>query len=153
MVYDLATHEAHCLNRAAALVWSRSDGKTSVEALAELLPEADLPRDEDLVWLTLDGLDRAGLLAEYEAPAARKLISRREALRALGTAAGLTLLLPAVNSVVAPLAAQAASCLTSAQCRSAVPPNCTGLPICSNRNKCCTEVRNRRGSSCQAKNC
>lgn len=153
LVYDLATHEAHCLNKAAALVWSRSDGKTSVDDLVELLPGVDLPRDEDLIWLTLDSLDRAGLLADYEAPSSGKSLSRRAAVRALGRAAGLTLLLPAVSSVTAPLAAQAASCLTNAQCRSQTPPDCTGLPICTNRNTCCTEVRNRRGSQCRPVSC
>lgn len=153
LVYDLGTHKAHCLNTAAALVWGRSDGETSVEALADLLPDADLPRDIDLVWLTLDGLDRAGLLADYEAPVARKVVSRREVLRAIGATAGLTLLFPAVSSVVAPLAAQAASCLTQAECKSLSPPGCLNLPICSNRSKCCTTVTDRKGSICKVANC
>jgi hypothetical protein len=153
LVYDLDNHEAHCLNRAAALVWDRSNGATSVEALADLLPEAGLPRDVDLVWLTLDRLDRAGLLLEPEPPAPRKMVTRREVLRALGATAGLTLLLPAVDSVVAPLAAQAASCLTNSECRSQAPPNCTGLPICNSNTKCCTEVVSRKGSQCNPVTC
>ena len=153
LVYDLDSHEAHCLNRAAALVWDRSDGATSVEALADLLPKAGLPSDVDLVWLTLDRLDRAGLLLEPDPPEPRKMVTRREVLRTIGATAGLTLLLPAVDSVVAPLAAQAASCVTNQQCRSMTPPACTGLPICTARTKCCTVVTSRQGSECRSVNC
>jgi len=153
LVYDLGTHNAHCLNKAAALVWSRSDGRTSVEALADVLPEVGLPRDIDLIWLALEDLDRAGLLSECGDAAPKSKVSRRELLRALSAAAGLTLVFPALSSVVAPLAAQAASCLTQAQCRSLTPPACGGLPICTNRSKCCTTVTSRSGSICKVANC
>ena len=140
LVYDLATHEAHCLNRAAALVWDRSDGETSMDALAGLLPEVDLPPRVDLVRLALDDLDRAGLLAEYPAPTPKKTISRREIVRALGATAGMTLLFPAVSSVVAPLAAQAASCLTQNQCLNKGKKDCSGMPICGSPGLCCQKV-------------
>ncbi len=35
LVYDLERHRAHCLNRAAALVWSECDGVRTVEEIAE----------------------------------------------------------------------------------------------------------------------
>jgi len=140
LVYDLDTHKAHCLNRAAALVWRRSDGATSIGALADMLPEAELPRDEDLVWLALKDLDKAGLLAQSDVPAARKKISRRDVVRALGATAGLTLALPAVTSLVAPLAAQAASCLTQNQCQNKGKKDCSGLPICGAPNFCCANA-------------
>jgi hypothetical protein len=137
LVYDLATHEAHCLNRAAALVWDRSDGETSLETLAGLLPEVDLPPRVDLVRLALDDLEKAGLLAEYQAPSSKQAVSRREIVRALGAAAGMTLVFPAVSSVVAPLAAQAASCLTQTQCQNKGKKDCSGLPICGAPGFCC----------------
>jgi hypothetical protein len=147
LIYDLATHEAHCLNRAATLVWRRSDGKTSAEALADLLPQADLPRDMDLVWLALDRLDRAGLLAEYGESAPKKMISRRDVVRALGATAGLTLALPAVSSLVAPLAAQAASCVTAAKCKKGnAKKGCEGLPICGVPNACCGDTGGKCGN-------
>jgi len=122
------------------LLWERSDGETSVEALADLLPKAGLPRDVDLVWLALKDLQKAGLLVEYRAPAPKKAISRREVMRALGVTAGLTLVLPAVSSLVAPLAAQAASCDTVNQCQNQGKKKCSGLPICGSPGMCCLPV-------------
>ena len=59
------------------------------------------------------------------------------------------LLLPAVESVVAPLAAQAASCTPLALCQSLPKTQCTGMPICEDLSQCCR----RRGTSCVAKSC
>jgi len=152
LVYDLENHRAHCLNEAAALVWKRSDGTASVETLADMLPEVGLPRSTDVVRLALARLSDADLLDDGASTQPRR-ISRREVLRVLGATAAMTLLLPAVDSVVAPLAAQAASCLTAAQCRALKPPNCSGLPICNRRRRCCVEVRRRRRRRCLPRAC
>ncbi len=139
LVYDLERNKAHCLNPTAALVWSRCDGKTSVADMAGLLErEMDLPADESLVWMALDRLGKARLLEEpVKLPGEAARYSRREMMRTLGRVAGLTLLLPAVSSIVAPLAAMQGSCIPRDVCTTLNQPNCTGLPICEAPNKCC----------------
>ena len=154
LVYDLKTHAAHCLNRSAALVWRECDGKTTVAEMATLLGEVGLEGDESLVWMALDRLDKAGLLLESATPPGSQIrLTRKEMLRAVAAATGMTLLIPAVDSVVAPLAAQAASCLTGAQCRALRAPNCTGLPNCNNARRCCTRVTRRNQDRCRMRPC
>ena len=106
LVYDLKRHKARCLNRTAALVWQRCDGKTSVADVAVLLEEQlTTPTDEAVVWMALDRLGRAHLLSEpVTLPADRAQYSRREVLRTLRQAAGISLL-PVVASILAPRAA------------------------------------------------
>ena len=111
LVYDLQRHQAHCLNRTAALVWRSADGQRSVSALAALLEESfHTPTSEAVVWLALRQLGDAHLLNERTPFLQGDLTSRRALLRraSVGLVAG-TLLLPAVQSIVAPRAAQAAS--------------------------------------------
>ena len=123
LVYDLERHKASCLNRTAALVWRCCDGQTSVADVAALLEEQfATPTDEAVVWMALDRLSRAHLLSEpVTLPADRAQYSRRKMLRTLGRAAGISLLLPVIESIVAPLAAAQGSCVT----------NCSGVPNCS----------------------
>jgi coenzyme PQQ synthesis protein D (PqqD) len=142
LVYDLRRHRAHCLNPAASLVWQCCDGRTTVAAVARRLArELPLPVDEALVWTGLEQLARARLLGDR--PAAVAVGSRRELVRALGLGAAAAVLLPVVESIVSPTAAQAASCLTSAECGALVPPQCTGQPICGSTTNCCMS-RNQR---------
>lgn len=153
LVYDLKRDKAHCLNPTAALVWSRCDGATSVSEMAALLEtELGVPANHSVVWMALDRLGRKNLLEDpVELPEKAESYSRREMMRTLGRVAGLTLLLPAVSSIVAPLAAQAGSCIPRLTCRNVlVPPNCTGLPICEQPNKCCLQ---KNANKCQDKGC
>ncbi len=150
LVYDLKRHKANCLNRTAALVWQQCDGQTSVAHVAALLEEQlATPTDEAVVWMALDRLGRAHLLSEpVTLPADGAQYSRREMLRTLRRAAGISLLLPVVSSIFAPRAAAQASCITKAACKALSQPNCTGLPICGSPNKCCvpwkaTECKDR----------
>jgi hypothetical protein len=86
IIYDLERHKAHSLNGAAAFVWGRCDGQTSIEELARLLhTDLGLPRAEELVRLALDQLARRHLLEEMpSAPmSTRDRLSRREALKKL----------------------------------------------------------------------
>jgi hypothetical protein len=131
LVYDLERHKAHCLNQTAALVWKHCDGHTSVaEMLHVLQQELQTPVPEVVVWLALQRLGRAHLLAEpIHAPGGGGRMSRREVMRRLGRGAAVAL--PLVSSIVAPTAAEAASCLgsgsactTSAQCCSG---SCAGF--------------------------
>lgn len=110
LVYDLARHQAHCLNPIAARVWRLCDGQTPVAALAtRLSKELGGEAAEDVVWLALDQLARAHLLRERPTrPKGSPRHSRREVLRRLGQAA----LLPAVASIVAPTPAEAQACST-----------------------------------------
>ncbi len=137
LVYDLKRHRAHCLNRTAALIWQHCDGRTTVAGLASLLNEsARLPADEAVVWMGLEGLAKAHLLHEKPVPPEEAgRYTRREMLRRLGVAGGLALLLPAVQSIVAPEVVQAASGVTSAACFQ--NPN-------ANAGKCCIDVNPRK---------
>jgi hypothetical protein len=121
LVYDRRRHKAHCLNRAAALVWRQCDGTTSVADLAKLLHEhLQIPADEAVVWLALDRLARAHLLAERVERAEPERFSRRDLARKLGIA---TVAVPVVMTILAPTAAAAASpCGGRAPCHGKVCP-------------------------------
>jgi hypothetical protein len=152
LVYDLERDKARCLNPTAALVWSHCDGRTSVAEVAALLGERSAtPPDEAVVWMALDRLSRAHLLRDgVTLPADRAQYSRREMLRKLRRVAGISLLLPVIESIVAPLAAAQGSCTTD--CGSA--PNCTPCKTgsqcireCCNGN-CVSSGQARQGCGC-----
>ena len=97
-------------------------------------------------------LGRAHLLSEpVRLPAAQARTSRREAMRTLGLGAGLALLLPVVETIVAPHAEAQASCLAEADCLLRLPPFCSIYPhhICLNPQDCCMEVV----GVCEKENC
>ena len=131
LVYDLETHKAHCLNRISAAVWRGCDGKRDVPALAGLLErELKRPADEGLVRVALEQLGKAKLFVEPLKPLATS--SRREMIRRLGAAAAL----PAVISILAPTAAQAATCIRGASgCRPSWPDPGSS---CTSDFDCCT---------------
>ncbi len=130
LVYDKQRHEAHCLNRTAAVIWKYCDGSTSIAEIARRLAHEtgeSGPVNERLVWQALKQFRRDHLLEErieipFQMLAPRKAgANRRQALRALGVTAVIAV--PLVTSMVAPTPAQAVSCLgpgstctTSAQC-------------------------------------
>jgi hypothetical protein len=95
LVYDLRANKAHCLNRAAALVWRLCDGRSGVAELAAALrEELGVPDGEAAARLALRQLSRRGLLeqpAEPEPPEGR--IGRREALRKLALLGALPIVL------------------------------------------------------------
>ena len=122
VVYDLESHRAHSLSRAAALIWRHCDGRTTVAELATLLQrELGTARDETVVWMTLHRLGRARLLQErVTVPAHAVSCSRRELMRRMALVGGLAL----VSSVLVPTPIHAqsacrpdgATCITSSQC-------------------------------------
>jgi hypothetical protein len=140
LLYDLKSHQAHCLNRAAALIWEHCDRKQTVGELARLLEqELGVETGEEVVWLGLRQLNKYHLLQEQMAPGAGpERISRRELGRRLGAATALSL--PLIASVAAPTAAQAASgllpnnsrCEVDAECAS----NCCVANLCSPIGAC-----------------
>ena len=133
IVYDLASDRVHCLNSTAAFVWSRCDGRTNVATIARLLEnEFKIPVDENIVLYALEQLNKSKLLDEsYTVIAPENAISRRAVMR---LAAVTALTLPLISSIVAPTAAQAASCL----------PSGSG---CASDSACCSNncVDNGRG--------
>ena len=135
LVYDLKSHKASCLNRTAALVWSDCDGQTSVAEMATMLErELETPVDEAVVWMALDRLSKVHLLSDpVTLPADRAQYSRREMLRKLRRVAGIALVLPVIESIIAPLAAAQASCLTNCSGQ----PNCTPCRTSGQCNKLC----------------
>ena len=143
LVYDLDRHKAHCLNRTSALVWQRCDGRTAVAEVAALLEkELKIPADEKVVWMALDRLGRVHLLKEkVTLPADRTQYSRREVLRTLRRVAGISLLLPVIESIVSPLAAaQQSNCVDVDTCEKVFtsPSQCSPqLPICGSSTECC----------------
>jgi hypothetical protein len=112
IVYDRESDRVHCLNSTAAFVWTHCDGRTSVDRIARLLEdEIKVPVDPEIVLYALEQLNKLKLLDEsYAVIAPKQTLSRRAVMR-LGVATALTI--PLITSVVAPTAAQAASCLPS----------------------------------------
>jgi hypothetical protein len=100
IVYDKTRKEAHLLNEPVSRVWPLLDGERSVTQLA-----ADLSVDESIVSLSVDQLASVDLLETGEALS----ITRRDALRRAASVAAIGLLIPAVTSIAAPMAAQAQS--------------------------------------------
>ncbi len=151
LAYDLKRHKAHCLNRTSALVWQHCDGRTTVAEVATLLEDQlATSADEAVVWMALDRLGRAHLLSEpVTLPADRAQYSRREVLRTLRRAAGISLLLPVVATIFAPRAAAQASCISASACLATSQP-CSGLPICGQPGKCC---KAQGPSNCKTRNC
>ena len=47
IVYDLDRHQAHCLNRTAAIVFRGADGTRSLDELGALLGEGHDPAERD----------------------------------------------------------------------------------------------------------
>ena len=135
LVYDLQRHRVFCLNAAAGLIWGQCDGQTDADQMAKVLQrELGLPRNEDVVQLGLAGLDRAHLLVERLGPPILSAhYTRRRFLRQGVIASAAAILLPTVISIVAPTAAQAATCIAGNGCTGQPlgtpcgPPQCTKI--------------------------
>jgi hypothetical protein len=140
-VYDERNDHAHCLNRAAAIVWEHSDGATTVDEIAGLLSrELGIPRDADVVRLALRKLDEARLLDSVPKHDSASQVSRRELTRRLGLAAAMAVALPLVTSIIAPTPLMAASCVPhngvcgNNQGQGQGTPCCAGFQC--NNNRC-----------------
>lgn len=131
VVYDQERDQAHTLNRTAAFVWRNCDGETTVAQLAALVAvELNVPADEEVVWMALERLSRANLLAsKVERPG--RAVSRRELLRRMGVASAAAVMLPMVTSLAAPTPAMAAS--PGASCGTEGSP-------CSSDRDCCAPL-------------
>lgn len=120
IVYDLERHEAHCLNRTAALVFRHADGHRSIPELAAVLTtESRAAADEATVRLALEQLATARLLDGWdersEPKPALTSASRRQAILRVGL--GAALLAPVVTSLLVPTPAEAANtCIPVTSC-------------------------------------
>ena len=148
VVYDFSNHRAHCLNDLARRVLRRCDGQTDVATIATLLgDELGTPIPEDLVWVALDELGRAKLLAT---PVVGRVdLGRRRALKKLA----ISFAVPAVWSLVAPSTAYAAStvsCIPPASCMGSslstccgssgsLAMSCSGAGLCTGTGSSCTQ--------------
>ena len=99
LVYDAKHFCAHRLNATAAWVWRRCDGEQTIAETTRLLSEElQQPLDEELVWLSLDTLDKARLLnSPVERPVGAGDDSRRAMIQKMVMAGGLMFLLPAIT--------------------------------------------------------
>ena len=110
IVYDQMRDHAHRLNRTAALVWQSCDGRRTVADLSQALhAETGVPADEALVVLALDRLTKGHLLKEPYAAPGSSAITRRDVMRKLAVTGAMTLMIPVVQSMVAPTPAMAMS--------------------------------------------
>ena len=144
LLYDLQNEKAHVLNPTAALVWKLADGNRTIADLAHAVAlETQSPSDEDLVWLALSQLSRAGLLQASATPTPTiPRMNRREFLQKATYAA---VLIPVVKTIQAPGPSTPVSCLglgakcdTDGQCCSdfcfsgiCIPGDCfiAGTPV------------------------
>ncbi len=111
IVYDERRSHAHRLNHTAAIVWKHCDGQHTVADLQAVLQSGtDALVTEDIIWLALGQLEKEQLLAEpLTRPADSVKITRRDVLRKAALAGGMTLMIPVVQSMVAPTPAMAMS--------------------------------------------
>ena len=138
LVYDMRTHKAHCLNPTAALVWSHCDGRATVGEMANALEnELSMPVRAEVVWVALEQLGKAQLLADrLPKSAAQQSISRRAVMKKIGLGAAIAL--PLVTSILAPTTAEAGTCRAAGSA-------CVSFDQCC--SNCCL------GSTCSSFGC
>lgn len=143
IIYDEQRDHVHRLNRTAALVWRFCDGHHTVAALAQAVsrelasaPGVSALVPDEVVWLALDRLNKEKLLqGTLTRPEGAAQISRRDVLRRAALIGGLSVLIPVVQSVVAPTPAMAVSigCAQRGEVFSPTRPCCPGLQPIGNR--------------------
>ena len=138
IIYDEQRNHIHRLNPTAALVWRHCDGRRTAGDLALVVQgELGSPVTEEMIWLALDRLEKEHLLQDrLVRPEEALQITRRQMLRKAALVGGATLLLPVVQSMVAPTPAMALSlgCATRGQTTQPGRPCCAGLSV--RRGRC-----------------
>lgn len=110
LIYDLKTHQAHCMNETAEMVWRHCDGRTTMAEMCGVLEDRyRSPAAEETILYVLAKFDKANLLEKEGRGKIEFGLTRRELIRKVGL--GAAILIPVVISVVAPEAAQAISCV------------------------------------------
>lgn len=135
VIYDEQRNHVHRLNQTAALVWRHCNGRMTVPDLVGVLQsKLAAPVTEDMVWLALDRLEQERLLQDpLVRPEAAERMTRRQVLRKAALVGGMTLLIPVVQTLVAPTPAMAMSV------------GCGGVGQFPVNGKCCPGLRVRRG--------
>jgi hypothetical protein len=125
IVYDQILHNAHSLNPAAAFLWRHCDGTTTPEELTERLgKELGQSVDERLTWLALDDLARCRLLNTSPTRPVTSRYSRRQLIREMGLRGAQIALVPAIISILAPMASAAGSFFCGGDCPCPLPCVC-----------------------------
>jgi len=134
LVYDRRNDRAHYLNQTAALVWRACDGaSTTADIARKLAAEHDDAFSEELVLFALDQLYKFELLeTSLLGRVPLSALTRRQMVRTLGIAAAV----PVVTSIVAPTAAQAATCIAAGQPCSPTILRCSPLGCNPPSGKC-----------------
>ena len=111
LVYDLKIDKACCLNQTASLVWKYCNGQNTATYIAQLIEKdtgSQVP--VELVWLTIDQLEKENLLKKQAQPN-KPGLSRRELIRRAGIATALAL--PIVATLSFPQSSLAFTCAAS----------------------------------------
>jgi len=132
LVYDSKRDRAHCLNKAAALVWRHCDGRSSVQTVLKALAAEGLPAERAVVQLAISELAKANLVEAVDPYEQLRFRSRRTMLKQLGLMAAASVALPIVQSIVAPSVAEAAS-------TACAPPGTPCTPAGPNA-ACCSNI-------------
>jgi len=135
LVYDLTTHEAHCLNETAAFVWDKCKGDISIDEIARSVETRfGHAVDADYVRLAVKQLDDKNLLTE-SGLGGLAMPSRREAIKKIGLASAIAI--PIVASMVAPQSALAStSCICSSNADCAPQGGCLSQTNCNGVGQC-----------------
>jgi len=109
VLYDKTNNKVHCLNKTAAAIWESCDGTRTVDDLAQIVEgKLGAPTDREVVLLTLEELEKAGLMEVGVSVASDAgFTSRREAVGKIALA-GTAL----VATIIAAAPAAHASCKT-----------------------------------------
>lgn len=110
LVYDARHFCAHRLNPTAAWMWRHCDGRTTVAQAAQLLAaELQQSVEEELIWLSLETLERANLLLTPIKPRGEAAEDSRRAFFQRMAVAGLALLIPVATPLTQAAEAQGAA--------------------------------------------
>ena len=153
LIYDFATHRAHCVDDAAYRVFKLCDGTRGLDQITVALSGA-AGIDADRVRAAIDELAGAGLLEASELDNVD--LARRRAMKQVAITAGLSVALPMVWSILAPTVAEAAStrvpCVGSGSCKG-MGGECCGTSGGGSAGTCsggtCSSGGACMGSTCQ----
>ncbi len=109
LIYDLQTNQAFLLNSTSAFVWNQCDGQKDIRQIAAVLARKhQQPINEEIVWLAIEELEKNNLITK-RLKSANPLgkLSRREVVKKVGLTTMIAL--PVISTLVAPIAANAAS--------------------------------------------
>jgi hypothetical protein len=121
VLYDTRTNQAHVLNRTAAVVWKRADGRRTLSQLTRIVAQdLNAAPDRDLVLLALAQLSKAGLLDASATLPMTPALTRREFLQKATLAAAAIPVVKTISTLdpqqIASCVPEGGACLTNEQC-------------------------------------